>query len=58
MATNAKIVDTTKALFNLNMVNVTKLTSTNFMTWSLQIQALLDGYDLAGYLDDTTIPPP
>ena len=58
MATNAEIVDTTKALFNLNMVNVTKLTSTNFMTWGLQIQALPDGYDLAGYLDGTTIAPP
>lgn len=46
MATNPAlpdIVDTTKALLNVNMVNITKLTSTNFMTWSLQIHALLDG---------------
>lgn len=60
MATNhalPDIVETTKALLNVNMVNITKLTSTNFMTWSLQIHALLNGYDLAGYIDGSTLAP-
>lgn len=57
MATNAEILDTTKTLFNINMVNVNKLTSTNYMTWSIQIHTLLDGYDLAGYIDGTTPAP-
>ena len=39
------------------MINVTKLTSTNFMTWNLQVHALLDSYDLAGYLDGSTAAP-
>lgn len=39
------------------MINVTKLTSTNFMTWNLEVHALLDGYDLAGYLDGSTAAP-
>ncbi|BAB10876.1 polyprotein [Arabidopsis thaliana] len=33
------------------MSNVTKLTSTNFLMWRRQVHALLDGYDLAGYVD-------
>ncbi|KAL1218839.1 Retrovirus-related Pol polyprotein from transposon RE2 [Cardamine amara subsp. amara] len=33
------------------MTNITKLNTTNFLMWSKQIHALLDGYDLAGYLD-------
>ena len=40
-------------LLNVNMVTITKLTSMNYMTWSLQVHALLDGYDLAGYIDCT-----
>ena len=46
-------VDATLNLLNVNMVNITKLTSTNYMTWSLQVHTLLDGYDLAGYIDGT-----
>lgn len=47
----------TQTLFNINISNVIKLTSTNYLMWSLQIHALLDGYDLAGYLDGSiTIP--
>ncbi|CAA7014904.1 unnamed protein product [Microthlaspi erraticum] len=46
-----------KSLLNVNMTNVTKLTSTNFLMWSRQVHALLDGYDLAGYVDDSIIIP-
>lgn len=54
MAVNAQVINGTENLLNINMVNVTKLTSTNFMTWNLQVQALLDGYNLSGYLDGST----
>lgn len=59
MATHtAKTVDTTQhTLLNVNMTNVKKLTSRNYLMWSLQVHALLDGYDLSGYLDGTTPPP-
>lgn len=57
MAVNAEFVDDNQKLLNINMVNVTKLTSTNFMTWSLQIHALLEGYDLAGFLDGSSPAP-
>ncbi|XP_019094565.1 PREDICTED: F-box protein At4g22280-like [Camelina sativa] len=50
-------IDSTSALLHINMVNITKLTSDNYMTWSLQVHSLLDGYDLAGFLDGTSIPP-
>ncbi|XP_010456798.1 PREDICTED: uncharacterized protein LOC104738300 [Camelina sativa] len=45
------------SLVNVNMSNVTKLTATNFMMWSRQVHALLDGYDIAGYLDGSVSPP-
>ena len=57
MANTAEIVNTTQSLLNVNMSNVTKLTSVNYMTWSLQIHSLLDGYDLAGYVDGSLLPP-
>lgn len=54
-STTAETVDLTPAtLLNINMSNVTKLTSTNYMKWSLQVHALLEGYELAGHLDGTT----
>ena len=52
------IVLTPQTLFNVNTSNVTKLTSTNYLMWSIQIHALLDGYDLAGYLDNSVVIPP
>ncbi|XP_013601082.1 PREDICTED: uncharacterized protein LOC106308463 [Brassica oleracea var. oleracea] len=58
MATPAERIDDTQPLLNVNMVNVNKLTSTNYMTWSLQVHALLDGYDLAGYVDGSKPAPP
>lgn len=39
------------------MSNVTKLTSSNFLMWSRQVHALLDGYDLAGYIDGSVVVP-
>lgn len=47
----------TNTILNINMANVTKLTASNFLMWSRQIHALLDGYDLAGHIDES-IPPP
>ncbi|KAL0644773.1 hypothetical protein Bca4012_043063 [Brassica carinata] len=39
------------------MSNVTKLTASNFLMWSCQIQALLSGHGLEGYLNGTiTVP--
>lgn len=40
------------------MDNVTKLTASNFLMWSRQVSALLDGYDLSGFLDGSAVPPP
>lgn len=47
----------TNTLLNLNMSNVAKLTSTNYLMWSLQVHALLDGYALAKQLDSKVIAP-
>lgn len=45
-------------LLNINTSNVTKLNATNYLMWSRQVQALLDGYDLSSFLDGSkTIPP-
>ncbi|CAA7033437.1 unnamed protein product [Microthlaspi erraticum] len=52
------IVFTTPSLHNVNMTNVTKLTASNFLMWSRQVHALLDGYDLAGYVDGSMEIPP
>lgn len=55
---NAKIVDlSNQSVLNVNMSNVMKLTWTNYLLWSLQVHPLLDGYELAGYLDGSTSPP-
>ncbi|KAL6334071.1 hypothetical protein AAG906_001832 [Vitis piasezkii] len=45
-------------LLTINLSNITKLSSTNYLTWSLQIQSLLEGYDLHHFIDDTHTPPP
>ncbi|CAA7058393.1 unnamed protein product [Microthlaspi erraticum] len=51
------IADTTQSLLHVNVSNITKLTSTNYLTWSVQVHALLDGYDLASHIDGSTLPP-
>lgn len=51
------IENPTQKLLNINMTNVSKLTATNYLMWSLQVRALLDGYGLIGHLDGSlTIP--
>ncbi|XP_010463497.1 PREDICTED: uncharacterized protein LOC104744184 [Camelina sativa] len=58
-STGEVITTATTSLFIVNTGNVTKLNDTNYVMWSLQIHALVDGYELAGYLDgSTTAPPP
>ncbi|KAL6329363.1 hypothetical protein AAG906_017671 [Vitis piasezkii] len=42
----------------INLSKITKLSSTNYLTWSLQIQSLLEGYDLHHFIDGTHTPPP
>ena len=45
-------------LLTINLSNITKLLSTNYLTWSLQIQYLLEGYDLHHFIDGAhTLPP-
>lgn len=41
-------------LLTINLSNITKLTTTNYITWSLQIRTLLEGYDLHGFIDGTS----
>lgn len=56
--TSAETVETAPhTLLNINMTNVTKLSATNYMMWSLQVHALLEGYDLGDHLDGS-VPPP
>lgn len=54
---NVEYLNATHSLLNIYMVNITKLNSTNFMTCSLKIYALLDGYYLAGYIDESLSAP-
>lgn len=39
------------------MANVSKLTATNYLMWSLQIRVSLDGYSLVGHLNGSTLVP-
>ena len=48
----------TSLLYNQSLSNITKLSSTNYLTWSLQIQSLLEGYDLHNFIDGAYTPPP
>lgn len=53
------IVSPNPTLLNINMTNVTKLTNSNFLMWSRQVHALLDGYDLVSFIDGSApVPPP
>lgn len=57
MSINPVVVDITQSILNVNMMNATKLNSTNYITWSLQVHSLLDGHDLAGYIDGSVLAP-
>ncbi|XP_010415675.1 PREDICTED: uncharacterized protein LOC104701649 [Camelina sativa] len=54
----AETVNVSQSVLHVNMSNITKLTSTNYLTWKVQVHSLLDGYDLAGFLDGSTPAPP
>lgn len=61
LATHGETINISEnqSILNVNITNVTKLTSTNFFMWSRKVNALFDGYDLSGHLDGSmTIPPP
>ncbi|KAL5715165.1 hypothetical protein ACHQM5_017029 [Ranunculus cassubicifolius] len=45
--------DLTKPFTFINTHNVIKLTPTNYLSWKLQIEALLIGHDLYQYVDDS-----
>lgn len=46
-------------LLSINMSNVTKLSNLNYIMWSRQIRAILEGHELHGFIDDSTeIPSP
>lgn len=45
------------SLLNINMSNITKLSSSNYLVWSRQVHALLDGYELASHLDESAALP-
>ncbi|XP_019056389.1 PREDICTED: uncharacterized protein LOC109116072 [Tarenaya hassleriana] len=49
-------VNPISTLINVNVSNVTKLTATNYITWSVQIKALLQGYNLDRFLDPAQVP--
>lgn len=59
-ATSSETIVTSDSihLLNINMTNVTKLTDSNFLMWSRQVHALLDGYDLTSYIDGSIVAPP
>uniref|UniRef100_A0A0D3ECM9 Retrotransposon Copia-like N-terminal domain-containing protein n=1 Tax=Brassica oleracea var. oleracea TaxID=109376 RepID=A0A0D3ECM9_BRAOL len=40
------------------MSTVTKLSSTNYLIWNIQIKALLRGYNLPKFIDSSDVPPP
>lgn len=57
--TTSEIITTNNTnLFNVNMTNVSKLTQTNYLMWSLQVHALFESYELQGCLDGSTPTPP
>lgn len=45
------IVTTQGSLLNINTSNITKLSASNYLMWGRQVHALLDGYDLASFVD-------
>ncbi|KAJ1379217.1 hypothetical protein SESBI_47095 [Sesbania bispinosa] len=53
------VPENSKYVFALNTQNSIKLTGTNFRAWRVQLNALLIGYDLIGFVDGTnTCPSP
>lgn len=52
-------VDPANSLLTANMSNVTKLSGSNYLMWSRQIKALLEGHELHTFLEkhDITLLP-
>ena len=59
--TSATTIDTTQinssTLLNINMSNIVKLSASNYLVWSRQVHALLDGYELSAHLDESAHKP-
>ena len=51
-------LEPTKALVIINTNNIVKLTSTNYLSWKLQVEAFLIGYDLYKFMDGSNHSPP
>ena len=49
--------DPRTTLLSVNMSSVTKLTTTNYLMWSRQIRALLEGHELHHFIDDNNTAP-
>ena len=43
--------DLVNTLLSVNMSSVTKLTTTNYLMWSRQIRALLEGHELHHFIE-------
>lgn len=50
--------DPTKPFIFLNIHNTIKLTPTNYLSWKIQIEAILTGHDLLQYVDGFLVCPP
>lgn len=51
-------LDLKSSIISLNMSGITKLTSTNFITWRLQVKALLEAHELHVFVSETDQTPP
>lgn len=49
--------DPQSTLLSVNMSGVTKLTTVNYLMWSRQVRALLEGHELQHFIDDTNNAP-
>lgn len=49
-------VDPKTPLISVNMSGITKLSSSNYLTWKLQVQALLEAHELHVFLDESQTP--
>lgn len=59
-STNTSLIVNTTSKDNLTIINfpsTLKLTSTNYLGWKTQIEALLHGLDLYKFIDGTHPPP-
>lgn len=50
--------DPQNPILSVNMSNVTRLTASNYITWSLQVSLFLDGHNLKQFITNDTAPPP